>query len=123
VQPPRPILTLKRNRALEAVIKAQLQGFENGAPVVPFEKLDGIYEYIVAAHGDAGRAALGRVDRYYLLTVLLHRPDAIHPWLYARCREVEAAPDGYLDLWAREHYKSTLITFAGTIQESSTIPR
>lgn len=38
-------------------------------------------------------------------------------WIFARCREVQDSPDNHLDLWARGHYKSTILTFGLTIQD------
>jgi predicted phage terminase large subunit-like protein len=65
----------------------------------------------------AATAELGKRDLFFLLTKILKRPDINRDWLYDRCREVEQSPDNHLDLWAREHYKSTIITFGLTIQE------
>lgn len=60
---------------------------------------------------------LCRTDLYFLLRYALKRPQANNQWIFNRCREVEANPNGYLDLWAREHWKSSIVTFAKTIQD------
>ena len=66
-------------------------------------------------------------DLYYLLVRVCGRVDMLpcvgregfidNQFAFERCREVEENPDGYLDLWSREHWKSSVITFGLTIQD------
>lgn len=83
---------------------------------VPFPDILDAYDDVVGSDLTQMRAA-ALWDRYYLMVHVFGRLDMLHPWVYARVREVERDPDGYLDLWAREHYKSTVITYGGVIQE------
>lgn len=56
-------------------------------------------------------------DLFFLITVGFKRRDLDRDWLYKRIREVESEPNGYIDLWARDHYKSTVITYGKSIQD------
>ena len=60
---------------------------------------------------------LCKCDLYYLLVRVCKRVDMLNQFAFERCREVEAAPNGFVDLWAREHWKSSIITFGLTIQD------
>jgi phage terminase large subunit-like protein len=60
---------------------------------------------------------LAQSDLFFLLTHVLGRADLDRDWYFARCREVQRTPNGHLDLWAREHGKSSIITFGLTIQD------
>lgn len=66
-------------------------------------------------------------DLYYLLVRVCGRVDMLpcvnrdgfidNQFAFDRVREVEANPYGYLDLWSREHWKSSIVTFGLSIQD------
>ena len=56
-------------------------------------------------------------DLFFLLRYGLNRADVDKDWLFDRCREVQETPNDMLDLWFREGYKSTIVTFAQTIRD------
>ena len=66
-------------------------------------------------------------DLYYLMVRVCKRVDLLpcrnrpgfvdNEFAFQRCREVEKNPNGYIDLWSREHWKSSIITVGLTLQE------
>lgn len=76
-----------------------------------------IYAGLVRDGAKALLRELCQRDLFYLVSFACRRRDMDVDWIYARVREVEASPDGHLDLWAREHYKSSIITFGLTLRD------
>jgi phage terminase large subunit-like protein len=81
------------------------------------EQANEMYADVITAKDAVALRHLCQHDLFFLLTIGCRRQDMNRDWLYQRCREVEAEPNGFCDLWAREHYKSTIITYGKTIQD------
>jgi hypothetical protein len=82
------------------------------------EQSNTLYLEAIESGDNEALRRLCKEDLFFLLTVGMKRRDINNDWLYDRIREVEASPNGHLDLWAREHYKSTIITFGLSIQDA-----
>ena len=57
-------------------------------------------------------------DLFFLIYFVLGVQKINHPWLVDRVSEVQERHQNTLDLWAREHFKSTILTFALPIWEA-----
>ncbi len=74
-------------------------------------------------HERAVTADLGKRDLFFFFMYILGGSKwADNEWAYDRCREIQQFPNGYIDLWSREHLKSTLITFALTLFDLTSNP-
>lgn len=87
---------------------------------IPLEQYPNLLDSLVHMP-DAERRAkcrnLCRTNLYFLLRYGCRRVDLEHPWFHARCNEVQNDSNECLDLWAREHGKSSIISFGLTIMD------
>lgn len=57
-------------------------------------------------------------DLFFIVYFVMEIPPANDPFIVEQCKLVEDGPkSNTLDIWAREHFKSTIITIGETIQE------
>ena len=75
------------------------------------KKLDDYYRYLI------------QNDLYFILRYVLNIETAEHQFVYDRAMEVQRDNVYSIDLWARGHYKSTLITISLTLQELINNPK
>lgn len=105
---------------------------------IPFFELDGVklylkpdcrpyyrYDYISLLAEAKGQDAVNETiaslivnDLFFVVYFVLKNPLVNHSWMIQRCYEVQNGPDDKtLDLWARGHLKSTIITQSESIQQ------
>lgn len=98
----------------------------NGIPFTPREDCNYIHDYeAIQKKIDAGELdrlgayrALVLEDLWFVLYFVLGVVTANHPFVVQACRDVQEGPEsGTVDLWARDHFKSTAITQAQTIRK------
>lgn len=57
--------------------------------------------------------SLAERDHFYFMYYVMNRQDAAQPFVFRMSREWQQENEGVLDLWAREHWKSSIATQTG----------
>lgn len=81
------------------------------------EQSNAIYEEALSKGDTEQLRKLCKFDLFFLMTIACQRKDLDNDFCYQGCREVEEEQDSIMDLWSREHYKSSIKTFGSNIQE------
>jgi hypothetical protein len=71
-----------------------------------------LYDDIMKDNDRLAQRMLCLQDLFFLMVIGCKRYDMNHDWVYARCQEVQDNPDGYLDLWSREHFKMLPLNYS-----------
>lgn len=99
----------------------------NKIDFVPNKKCDYKHDYVAIYNRVQKRNSLSykkamyrelvKTDLFFIVYFVLGVSIANHPFVVQACKEVETAPvTNVLFVWARYHFKSTIITIAGTVQ-------
>lgn len=92
---------------------------------VPLPNVTYAHDYVRISHDVASKKlpeintyrTLAKQDLFFFVYFILKIPIANHPFIIQACKDVEEGQlDCTLDLWARDHFKSTIITISRTIQ-------
>ena len=103
----------------------------NGMKWLPVRGCEYIHDYnkcaATVANGVCTEQAMMRHlvqnDLWFIVFFVLKIPIANHPHWVNSCKEVQQGQDtNTVDIWAREHAKSTILTIAETIQDISKDP-
>lgn len=101
-----------------------------GLPETHFDAMELYMSDLAAAHqrkDDKFQIAVYRenslADLFFLLVFTLKAKYLNNEFMFHMCREVQARPDGYLDLWSRGHGKTSIIGLGLTIFDILHNPR
>src|SRR5882672_9112796 len=54
-------------------------------------------------------------DLWFIVYFVMKNPLANHPFVIEACKQIQNETGNSIELWAREHFKSTIITTAKTV--------